>query len=117
MYDKSRDPRKLEPYFSQHMQAMTKEGLYNKDDIAKELAVRDRRIQAMLNIIGDNLGCTWQPKFKRGDRVRKKRGSEWRGRIVGVYSTELTPEGYCVESEAHKGSVQIYPATALEAAE
>ena len=29
-------------------------------------------------------------------------------------STKLTPEGYAVESESHKGSVQIYPATALE---
>jgi hypothetical protein len=33
---------------------------------------------------------------------------------VGWYSTELTPEGYAVESEAHAGSVQIYPAKALE---
>ena len=53
-------------------------------------------------------------KFKIGDLVRKKSGSEWQGRIVGWYSTELTPEGYAVESEAHKGSVQIYPAAALE---
>lgn len=48
------------------------------------------------------------------DRVRKKSGSEWQGRIVGWYSTELTPEGYAVESEIHKGSVQIYPAKALQ---
>jgi hypothetical protein len=27
---------------------------------------------------------------------------------------DITPEGYCVESEMHKGSVQIYPASALE---
>ena len=53
-------------------------------------------------------------KFKRGDRVRKISGSEWKGRIVGEYSTTLTPEGYAVESEAHAGSVQIYPAGALE---
>ena len=53
-------------------------------------------------------------KFKQGDRVRKKSGSEWQGNIVGWYSTELTPEGYAVESETHKGSVQIYPANALE---
>lgn len=53
-------------------------------------------------------------KFKKGDHVRKKSGSEWQGYIVGWYSTELTPEGYAVESNTHKGSVQIYPANALE---
>ena len=56
-------------------------------------------------------------KFKLGDKVRKTKGSEWSGYVVGTYSTELTPEGYCVESEHHKGSVQIYPASALEKVE
>lgn len=55
--------------------------------------------------------------FKIGQRVRKKSGSEWQGMIVGTYSTALTPEGYAVESDAHAGSVQIYPASALEAVE
>lgn len=54
------------------------------------------------------------PKFKRGDRVRKRRGASWQGKIVGEYSTEYTPEGYVVESEREKGSVQLYPAEALE---
>ena len=53
-------------------------------------------------------------KFKQGDHVRKKSGSEWQGYIVGWYSTKLTTEGYAVESESHAGSVQIYPANALE---
>jgi dihydrofolate reductase (trimethoprim resistance protein) len=52
--------------------------------------------------------------FRLGDRVRKKSGSAWQGRIVGWYSTKLTPEGYAVESDAHPGSVQIYPVAALE---
>lgn len=52
--------------------------------------------------------------FKLGDTVRKKKGSEWEGVIVGFYSTSLTPEGYAVESSTHKGSVQIYPLQALE---
>lgn len=52
--------------------------------------------------------------LKNGDRVRKKSGSEWQGRVVGQYSTALTPEGYAVESETHRCSVQIYPAKALE---
>lgn len=55
--------------------------------------------------------------FRLGQIVRKKSGSEWEGQVVGWYSTELTPEGYAVESEYHKGSVQIYPAAALEAIE
>lgn len=53
-------------------------------------------------------------KFKRGDRVRKTKGSAWQGKVVGFYSTELTPIGYAVESEFHPGSVQIYPEAALE---
>ena len=54
--------------------------------------------------------------FGIGDNVRKVRGSQWHGRIVGWYSTELTPEGYAVESDRERGSVQIYPASALERA-
>lgn len=78
---------------------------------------------------GDNLGFfelakavgemliesrTMMGKFRLGDPVRKKSGAEWSGRVVGFYSTRLTPEGYCVESEHHPGSVQIYPVGALE---
>ena len=51
--------------------------------------------------------------FKLGQSVKKKSGSEWEGRIVGCYSTTLTPEGYAVESSSHAGSVQIYPVFAL----
>lgn len=55
-----------------------------------------------------------RPKFERGDLVRKRTGSQWIGRVVGEYSTALTPEGYAVESAMHSGSVQIYPAAALD---
>ena len=55
-----------------------------------------------------------KPKFIVGMLVQKIKGSQWRGRIVGTYSTSLTPEGYCVESVFESGSVQIYPASALE---
>ncbi|MBX6715034.1 DfrB family trimethoprim-resistant dihydrofolate reductase [Pseudomonas aeruginosa] len=58
-----------------------------------------------------------QGKFRMGDIVKKSTGSEWEGRVVGWYSTEQTPEGYAVESSAHRNSVQIYPAKALEAVE
>jgi dihydrofolate reductase (trimethoprim resistance protein) len=52
--------------------------------------------------------------FKLGDYVEKKSGSEWVGTVVGFYSTNLTPEGYAVESLFHEGSVQIYPVGALK---
>lgn len=55
-----------------------------------------------------------KPTFKLGDFVRKTKGSKWKGRVVGTYSTTLTPEGYAVESSTETGSVQIYPAGALE---
>lgn len=54
-------------------------------------------------------------KFYFGEHVRKTKGSSWQGRVVGFYITALTPEGYAVESEREPGSVQIYPAAALEA--
>lgn len=54
-------------------------------------------------------------KFRVGARVRKVKGSRWDGTVVGTYSTKLTPEGYAVESVWETGSVQIYPAAALEA--
>lgn len=53
-------------------------------------------------------------QFGIGRRLRKKSGSEWQGRVVGFYSTEFTPEGYAIESEVHRHSVQIYPVGALE---
>lgn len=52
--------------------------------------------------------------FKHFDQVCKIKGSMWRGTVVGWYSTALTPEGYAVESAYEKGSVQIYPAAALQ---
>ena len=58
-----------------------------------------------------------QGKFRMGDLVKKSTGSEWVGHVCGWYSTNQTPEGYAVESSAHRNSVQIYPAKALEAVE
>lgn len=57
-------------------------------------------------------GEGWWPL---GTMVFKHKGSEWSGPVVGYYSTDLTPEGYAVESELHRGSVQIYPRAALRA--
>jgi len=69
-------------------------------------------LQTTLQTVERLLGT--QGKFQTGDRVCKTKGSQWHGYVVGVYSTELTPEGYAVESATEHGSVQIYPAAALE---
>ena len=53
-------------------------------------------------------------RWELGDLVKKKSGAEWRGCIVGFYSTDLTPIGYCVASAFEENSVQIYPESALE---
>lgn len=49
-----------------------------------------------------------------GAKLGKKRGSSWRGTVCGFYSTPHTPEGYCIASEFEPGSVQVWPAAALE---
>lgn len=54
-------------------------------------------------------------KFQMGDIVRKKGDKgQWHGRVCGLYSTRITPNGYAVESIYEAGSVQIYPESALE---
>ena len=81
-------------------------------------AFKSRNIAKAIRAITPSSG-PWQrvPEgtFKIGDRVTKVSGSNWTGLIVGTYSTELTQEGYAVESETERGSVQIYPAKALRA--
>lgn len=52
--------------------------------------------------------------YPLGTRVRKTKGSSWQGHVVGHYSTTLTADGVCVESEREPGSVQLYPVAALE---
>ncbi len=52
-------------------------------------------------------------RYTLGQRLRKTRGSSWQGKVVGFYSTTITPIGYAIESEREPGSVQIYPESAL----
>jgi hypothetical protein len=56
-------------------------------------------------------------KYTLGDRLTKTKGSAWTGRVVGFYSTSLTPVGYAIESENEPGSVQIYPEKFLREAD
>lgn len=53
-------------------------------------------------------------KWPIGSKVTKIKGSQWTGKVVGYYSTELTACGYAIESDTEKGSVQIYPEAALK---
>jgi hypothetical protein len=53
-------------------------------------------------------------EFQLGDLVQKKGRASWRGHVRGWYRTELTELGYAVESMYEPGSVQIYPASALD---
>ena len=82
-------------------------------DLEQELEVLRMRL-ADLTEWNNRLLATPVGKFRVGDVFKKVSGSVWEGFIVGTYSTALTPEGYAVESMTHKGSVQIYPAKALE---
>jgi dihydrofolate reductase (trimethoprim resistance protein) len=52
-------------------------------------------------------------RWSLGTVVTKKSGASWTGKVVGYYSTSLTPVGYAIESVNEPGSVQIYPAAAL----
>lgn len=53
-------------------------------------------------------------RWNLGDLVQKKRGSQWRGPVVGFYSTNHTPIGYVVMSMYEDGSVQAWPEAALD---
>lgn len=78
-----------------------------------------REVQKMFEYWQDPYKAKVEPppeslKMKVGDQVRKKKGSQWEGKIVGSYSAHLTPIGWVVQSNSHWGSCQIYPEEALE---
>jgi hypothetical protein len=50
-----RDIMNLEPQYSRHVSAMTREGLHGKAEIAAELAWRDRQIGLLKRAINDAL--------------------------------------------------------------
>lgn len=62
-------PRGLEPHFSQHMDAMTEEGLHEKGDIACELAWRDKEDESAERSFSS--ACvTWGDYFAKAIRAR-----------------------------------------------
>jgi len=54
------------------------------------------------------------PPYRMGTWVETREGARWRGKIVGQYRTSMNRQGYVVESAYEPGSVQVYPASALE---
>ena len=52
------DPEILEPFFSQHMSAMTEQKLHNKADIAIQLAWLDQQVH-ILELAQDRHMCRW----------------------------------------------------------
>ena len=89
-------------------ESLKKEGeIMDKNNHTNNIKTADI-INTLPSFVKDN------PKFKYGDRVRKKGDKgQWHGCVVGFYSTDITPIGYAVESERETGSVQIYPEKAL----
>lgn len=57
------------------------------------------------------LGFTSDCKFKRGDRVIANLAFQATGTIVGYYSTDQVPMGYCVQFDW--GPIITYPESVL----
>lgn len=95
------------------VEAGVKARLNERPDLAAENAALKQRIAALESVMANEPidGC----QFIFHQRVTKKSGSSWTGKIVGFYTTKLTPLGYCIESENEPGSVQNYPEAAIRA--
>lgn len=98
-----------------------KQALVLGNDWKREILLsKEAAEQALGQVKGEYFGIPLDdgtvrvPKFQIGDSVKKISGANWSGVVVGTYSSSLTVEGYAVESMYESGSVQIYPAAALE---
>lgn len=85
-------------------------GHYQDANLLELAAVEIESLRALLAGASMQPGAIWP----LGAKVRKKRGSSWRGTVCGYYSTPHTPVGYCVDSAFEPGSVQVWPEVALE---
>jgi hypothetical protein len=84
------------------------------DDGYEAMADRVHAAEAALAVMPPVPAGLVATRWQLGDKVRKKRGSSWRGTVCGFYSTPHTPQGYCVDSAFEPGSVQVWPEAALE---
>ena len=62
------NPSELQPWFTQHMYAMTAENLHSKGDIAMELAWRDKQIHNLNKVI-DGLLASLDAQQAKIDRL------------------------------------------------
>lgn len=75
-YDKGRDTRKLGPYYTRHLRAMTEERLDNKGDIASELAWRDKWIASLRETLS-RVNVQHEDDAKTLAEVRSEIGEAW----------------------------------------
>jgi hypothetical protein len=68
-YPKNVGPWELEPHYSRHVGAMTSEGLHDKQDIAFQLALRDKEIELLRREL---LAATAKPDLP--ESVRRELG-------------------------------------------
>ena len=94
-----------------HLLAANEVMLFSAKQVAEITALKRQLAETLKNAALS--GASSDARWPLGMMVHKTKGASWRGRIVGYYSTDLTPEGYCVESAHEPGSVQIYPRAAL----
>lgn len=66
LYRQDLDPRELEPFYSRHVNAMTEEELYEKSDIALQLASRDRALAAWELLAANNHDHYSMPTLENG---------------------------------------------------
>jgi len=68
-YAQGLHPWNLEPYYCRHIYSMTSEDLYNKADIAIQLAYRDKIIDTLSNIIHRSLASGQFEKLETAKAV------------------------------------------------
>ena len=116
----SDQPSSVGVHFATHIETKSAKTRYIRADLVPQLEHKDifslkAQTREAIKVLIDKYEKTNNNAFERGDKVRKKgKKGQWHGVVCGEYSTSITPEGYAVESVYEKGSVQIYPVSALE---
>jgi len=86
-YNKDRDNATLGKFYTDHVSAMTREGLHKKSDIASELAVRDARI-AEMERDNERIDAQWREELRIYRETENKRIAELE-QSVTVRDTEI----------------------------
>ena len=86
-YNKDRDNATLGKFYTDHVSAMTREGLHKKSDIASELAVRDARI-AEMERDNERIDAQWREELRIYRETENKRIAELE-QAVTVRDTEI----------------------------